>query len=635
MLRLIDLTAARGVRTLYSSVSLTASDGERIGLTGANGCGKSTLFALILGELAPESGQVEAPPFARIAHVAQDIDATEDSALDYVLAGHAPLMAARAALLAAESADDHDPLAHAHANLAELNEGAIAAQAGSVLSGLGFAQSDLSRAVSEFSGGWRNRLALARALLQPADLLLLDEPTNHLDLDSVIWLEAWLKKQPATVLLISHDREFLDRCTTDTWHIAENRIRRYAGNYSAFELAWAEQVRQQDAAAKAYARAAAHLQSFVDRFRAKATKARQAQSRIKMLERLVAVEPARASREWRFEFLEPRKLPERLLDTEALRLAYGKRTILDEVRFLIRSGDRIGILGVNGAGKSTLVKSIAGELVPAAGELRRGAGLAIGYFAQHQLDQLRPDESPLQHLRRLAGETDPQARDQDLRSFLGAFWFGAELAASPIGPMSGGEKARCALALLAWMRPNLLLLDEPTNHLDMQAREALTVALSSFGGALILVSHDRHLLRATTDQLWLVHDGLVTPFDGDLDEYAALVLASRRVAREADGRGESEAVSRRDERREAARERQRLTSARRPVQQKLAKLEEEIARLTDELRELDARLALPDFYHGDGEIVAEALRNRGALAHRLEALEARWLQLQEQLEAIE
>jgi len=635
MLRLIDLTAARGVRTLYSSVSLTASDGERIGLTGANGCGKSTLFALILGELAPESGQVEAPPFARIAHVAQDIDATEDSALDYVLAGHAPLMAARAALLAAESADDHDALAHAHANLAELNEGALAAQAGSVLSGLGFAQSDLSRAVSEFSGGWRNRLALARALLQPADLLLLDEPTNHLDLDSVIWLEAWLKKQPATVLLISHDREFLDRCTTDTWHIAENRIRRYAGNYSAFELAWAEQVRQQDAAAKAYARAAAHLQSFVDRFRAKATKARQAQSRIKMLERLVAVEPARASREWRFEFLEPRKLPERLLDTEALRLTYGKRTILDEVRFLIRSGDRIGILGVNGAGKSTLVKSIAGELVPAAGELRRGAGLAIGYFAQHQLDQLRPDESPLQHLRRLAGETDPQARDQDLRSFLGAFWFGAELAASPIGPMSGGEKARCALALLAWMRPNLLLLDEPTNHLDMQAREALTVALSSFGGALIIVSHDRHLLRATTDQLWLVHDGLVTPFDGDLDEYAALVLASRRVAREADGRGESEAVSRRDERREAARERQRLTSARRPVQQKLAKLEEEIARLTDELRELDARLALPDFYHGDGEIVAEALRNRGALAHRLEALEARWLQLQEQLEAIE
>ena len=492
-----------------------------------------------------------------------------------------------------------------------------------MLSGLGFAQYDLSRTVSEFSGGWRNRLALARALLQPADLLLLDEPTNHLDLDSVIWLEAWLKKQPATVLLISHDREFLDRCTTVTWHIAENRIRRYAGNYSAFELAWAEQVRQQDVAAKAYARAAAHLQSFVDRFRAKAAKARQAQSRIKMLERLVAVEPARASREWRFEFLEPRKLPERLLDAEALRLAYGKRTILDEVGFLIRSGDRIGILGVNGAGKSTLVKSIAGELVPAAGELRRGAGLAIGYFAQHQLDQLRPDESPLQHLRRLAGETDPQARDQDLRSFLGAFWFGAELAASPIGPMSGGEKARCALALLAWMRPNLLLLDEPTNHLDMQAREALTVALSSFGGALILVSHDRHLLRATTDQLWLVHDGLVTPFDGDLDEYAALVLASRRVAREADGRGESEAVSRRDERREAARERQRLTSARRPVQQKLAKLEEEIARLTDELRELDARLALPDFYHGDGEIVAEALRNRGALAHRLEALEAR------------
>jgi ATP-binding cassette subfamily F protein 3 len=634
MLRLIELAAARGVRTLYRNTSLTAADGERIGLTGANGSGKSTLLALILGELPPESGRVEAPPPQRIAHVAQDIEATDDTALEYVLAGHAPLMAARAQLAAAEAADDHDALAHAHAILAEANEGAIAAQAASVLNGLGFAQSDLSRPVAEFSGGWRNRLALARALLRPADLLLLDEPTNHLDLDSVIWLETWLKRQPATVLLISHDREFLDRCTNVTWHIADGGIRRYAGNYSAFELAWAEQLRQQDAAAKAYARTAAHLQGFVDRFRAKATKARQAQSRIKMLERLVAVEPVRSSREWRFEFPEPHRLPERLLDAEDLRLAYGQRTILDEVKFLIRSGDRIGILGVNGAGKSTLVKSIAGQLAPAAGELRRGAGLTIGYFAQHQLDQLRPDESPLQHLRRVALETDPQAREQDLRSFLGGFRFGADLAASPVGPMSGGEKARCALALLAWNRPNLLLLDEPTNHLDMETREALTVALSSFGGALILVSHDRHLLRATTDQLWLVHDGLVSSFDGDLDEYAAFVLASRRVPRETEGGGAVVPSSRRDERREAARERQRLASARRPLQQKIEKLEDEIAGLTGALRELDARLAVPDFYRGDGDAVAEALRNRGTLAHRLEQLESRWLHLHGELESI-
>ena len=634
MLRLIDLAAARGVRTLYRNISLSAAPGERVGLTGANGSGKSTLFALLLGELAAEAGRIEAPPPVRIAHVAQDIEASEASAIDYVLAGHAPLMAARAELAAAESSGDDLLLSQAHAHLAELNEGAIAAQAATVLAGLGFAQSDLARPVAEFSGGWRNRLALARALLCPADLLLLDEPTNHLDLDSVIWLEAWLKRQPATVLLISHDREFLDRCTTVTWHIADATIRRYAGNYSAFELAWAEQQRQQEAAAKAYARTAAHLQSFVDRFRAKATKARQAQSRIKMLERLVAVEPARAGRQWRFEFPEPRRLPERLLDAEDLRLAYGPRTILDQVTFLIRSGDRIGILGVNGAGKSTLVKSIAGELAPTAGELRRGNGLAIGYFAQHQLDQLRPDESPLQHLRRIALEADPQTREQDLRNFLGQFRFGAEMASSPVGPMSGGEKARCALALLAWSRPNLLLLDEPTNHLDMETREALTMALSSFGGALLLVSHDRHLLRATTDQLWLVHDGRVATFDGDLDEYAALVLASRKVGRDGDARSAAEAVNRRDERREAARERQRLADARRPLQRQIDRLEAEIAGVAAELRELDARLASSDFYHGAGDEVAEALRTRGTLATRLEQLESGWLALHGQLEAI-
>jgi len=634
MLRLIDLAAARGVRTLYRNVSLTAPPGERIGLTGANGSGKSTLFALLLGELAAEAGRIEAPPPSRIGHVAQDIEASSESALDYVLAGHSPLVAARAELAAAEAGGDDLRLSQAHAQLAELNEGAIAAQAATVLAGLGFAQSDLVRPVAEFSGGWRNRLALARALTRPADLLLLDEPTNHLDLDSVIWLEAWLKRQPATVLLISHDREFLDRCTTVTWHIADGAIRRYAGNYSAFELAWAEQQRQQDAAAKAYARTAAHLQSFVDRFRAKATKARQAQSRIKMLERLVAVETVRAGREWRFEFPEPRRLPERLLDAENLCLAYGPRTILADVKFLIRSGDRIGILGVNGAGKSTLVKSIAGELAPAAGELRRGNGLAIGYFAQHQLDQLRPDESPLQHLRRIALAAEPQAREQDLRNFLGQFRFGAELASSPVGPMSGGEKARCALALLAWGRPNLLLLDEPTNHLDMETREALTMALSSFGGALLLVSHDRHLLRAATDQLWLVHDGRVAVFDGDLDEYAALVLASRKVGREGESRPAADAVTRRDERREAARARQRLADARRPVQRKIDRLEDEIAALTAQLRELDARLAAPDFYHGAGDEVAAVLRSRGTLATRLEQLESRWLALHGELEAI-
>ncbi len=643
MLRLIDLALARGVNVLYRNVSLIAPPGERIGLVGANGCGKSTLFAAILGELSLEHGTMEAPKPARIAHVAQDIEATEDSALDYVLAGHAPLMAARAELAAAESAHDEMRLAQAHATLAELNEGALAAQALTVMHGLGFADAVTGKKVREFSGGWRNRLALARALLRPADLLLLDEPTNHLDLDSVVWLENWLKRQQATVLVISHDREFLDRCTETTWHVADGTIRRYAGNYSAFETAWLEQLRQQDAAAKAYERTAAHLQKFIDRFRAQATKARQAQSRMKMLEKLQAVEPARAKREWRFEFPPPVKLPERLLDAEDLRLAYpsreggGERTILDRVKFLVRSGDRIGILGVNGAGKSTLVKAIAGDLAPAGGELRRGQGLAIGYFAQHQLDQLRPDETPLQHLRRIAMDTRPDVREQELRDFLGQYRFSGELATRPVGPMSGGEKARCALALIAWHRPNLLLLDEPTNHLDMETREALTMALSSFDGALVLVSHDRHLLRATTDQLWLVHDGRVAEFDGDLDDYAALVLAARRDSRDAESttaRADG-GVDRKELRKQEAAERQRLANARKPLQQQLTKVEKELAQVSSELRELDARLADPDFYHsGDADEVARLIRRRGELAPKVEQLEERWLALSSELESI-
>jgi ATP-binding cassette subfamily F protein 3 len=632
MLRLIDVALARGPRTLYRGVSLIARPGERIGLIGANGCGKSTLFAAILGELTTESGVIEAPPAARIAHVAQDIDAPELSALDYVLSGHAPLAAARAELAAAEAGGDEMQLAHAHAALAELNEGAIVAAAQGVMHGLGFAASDGARAVAAFSGGWRNRLALARALLRPADLLLLDEPTNHLDLDSVVWLEAWLKRQPATVLVISHDREFLDRVVETVWHVDQSAIRRYAGDYSAFELAWLEQQKQQDAAARAYARTAAHLQSFVDRFRAKATKARQAQSRLKMLERLTAVEPVRARREWRFEFPEPVRVPERLLDAEDLALGYGERVVLAGVTASVRAGDRIGVLGVNGAGKSTLVKAIAREITPRAGELRRGQGLAIGYFAQHQLDQLRPDESPLAHLRRLALETRPDAREQELRDFLGTFRFSGEMASAPLGPMSGGEKARCALALIAWQRPNLLVLDEPTNHLDMETREALTMALSSYEGALLLVSHDRHLLRAACDQLWLVHDGRVAPFDGDLDDYGALVLASRRDRRES---AEPDGPNRRAQRQQAAAERQRRAETLRPLQTRLRKLEDEIARVSDELRELDARLASPDFYHaGLEDEVAAVLKRRGELARRSEALEDDWLRVTAELEAM-
>jgi ATP-binding cassette, subfamily F, member 3 len=674
MLRLLDIALARGIRVLYKNVSLIARPGERIGLVGANGCGKSTLFAAILGDLALEAGSMERPKLERIAHVAQDIEAPDESALDYVLAGHAPLMAARTELAQADAGHDEMALAHAHAHMAEINEGAVIAQAKTVMHGLGFAEAQTIKRVAEFSGGWRNRLALSRALLRPADLLLLDEPTNHLDLDSVVWLEAWLKRQEATVLVISHDREFLDRCTETTWNVADTTITRYAGNYSAFELAWLERIKQQDAAARAYERTSSHLQSFIDRFRAQATKARQAQSRIKMLEKLQAVEPARARREWRFEFLQPLKVPERLIDAEDMRLGYDERSVLDNVQFTISSGDRIGVLGVNGAGKSTLVKAIARDLTPQSGELRRGAGLEIGYFAQHQLDQLRADESPLQHLRRLALDLKPNAREQELRDFLGTYRFSGDLANQPTGPMSGGEKARCALALLAWRRPNLLVLDEPTNHLDMETREALTMALSSFEGALLLVSHDRHLLRATTDTLWLVHDGRLGTFEGDLDDYAALVLASRREEsdkrsekrggrggnkrgdqhgdqngnrhndRPAENEGDANgnpAGNATDERRskelrkQEADDRQRLASTRRPLQTQLQKIEKELAPVSAELRELDSKLADPDFYHaGDAADVAVTLKRRGELALKVESLEERWLQLQTQLEAI-
>ncbi|MFM2446605.1 MAG: hypothetical protein RI936_1052 [Pseudomonadota bacterium] len=629
MLRLERLSLARGARVLYRDVTLVAPPAERIGLVGANGSGKSSLFAAILGEIDAEAGELETPPAARIAHVAQDIEAVDQPALDYVVAAHLPLAEARAELAAAEHGADEMRLAHAHARLAELNEGAILAQARTILHGLGFAERDGARAVADFSGGWRNRLALARALLRPADLLLLDEPTNHLDLDSVVWLESWLRRQPATVLLISHDREFLDRSATTIWAVEDETIRRYAGNYTDYETARIEQLRQQDAAARTYERSAAHLQKFIDRFRAQATKARQAQSRIKMLERLQAVEPVRARREWRFEFPQPRQLPERLLDAEDLALGYGTRRVLEGVGFTVRAGDRVGILGVNGAGKSTLVKAISGELAPLAGELRRGQGLAIGYFAQHQLDQLRHDETPLAHLRRAA----PETREQELRDFLGRYRFSGEMATSLVGPMSGGEKARLALALIAWERPNLLVLDEPTNHLDMETREALTLALTAYEGALLLVSHDRHLLRAAAETLWLVHDGRLASFEGDLDDYAALVLASRREGAEP----ASEAgASRKEQRRADAQERQRLAQTRKPLQAELAKLEKELARVSTEVRELDARLADADFYTaGDADEVATTIRRRGELASRVETIETRWLEVTEALEAIQ
>lgn len=640
MLRLLNLALMRGTRLLYAHANLIASPGERIGLVGPNGCGKSTLFAAILGDLAPEDGELETPPHERIAHVAQSFTVEDISCIDCVLSGHAPLMNAKAALKRAEASGDEMALAAAHSELAEVNEGAVVAQAKAILAGLGFAEADSCRKVHDFSGGWRNRIQLARALMRPADLLLLDEPTNHLDIDSLIWLENWLRRVEATVIIISHDREFLDRAVNTIWSVEDGTICRYAGNYSQFELARIEKLRAQESARRAYETQAAHLTSFIERFRAKATKARQAQSRIKMLEKLQAVEPVRAKREWRFNFLKPLRLPEHLVDGENLKIGYGDKVVLSGVSFSIRSGERIGILGVNGAGKSTLVKAIVGELTPMSGELRRGQGLEIGYFAQHQLDQLRMDETPLEHLRHLA----PDAQEQELRDFLGTYRFSGDFAEAKVAPMSGGEKARLALALIAWKKPNLLVLDEPTNHLDMETREALTMALSTYEGAVLLVSHDRHLLRAVTDELWLVHEGRKEVFEGDLDDYAKIVLDHRRVTaaearaeHQADkaARNEAQPVNNKEARRLAAQERARIAELRKPLKKELEKVEREMNALSEKLKALDTQLADPAFYNGaDQGKVAQTLREHGELAPKVEALEMHWLELSEKIEAL-
>ena len=630
MLRLQSVTLMRGVRVLYSNATLLANSGERIGLVGNNGCGKSSLLAAILGEAPIESGEIDAPAMHLIGHVAQDIDEVDEVAIEWVLSGHGPLMQARADL--AQAQNDMQ-LAQAHATLAELNEGAIEAQAKIILHGLGFTEAATMQRVKDFSGGWRNRLALARALMCPAQLLLLDEPTNHLDMDSVIWLEAWLKRQQATTVIISHDREFLDRCVNTIWSIEDGTIHRYAGNYSAFEAMRIERLRQQDAAAKAYERESAHLQSFIDRFRYKATKARQAQSRIKMLERLKAVEPVRATREWRFEFLQPERCPEHLVEAKSVCLGYGEKRILNNVSFSIRSGERIGVLGVNGAGKSTLIKGICQELSVQHGEFRFGQGLQIGYFAQHQLEQLREDESPLQHLRRKA----PEEREQVLRDFLGRFKFSGDMASSPVGPFSGGEKARLALALLAWDKPNLLVLDEPTNHLDMETREALTMALSSFEGSVLIVSHDRHLLSATTERLMLVHNGEVSEFDGDLDDYATLVLENRKATLSA-SKAKNDTVTpntnKKEARQQAAQERQRIAQLKKPLQKQLSAIEKKLDPLNKELKELDEKLADSAFYEGNPDYVAQTLKRRGEVAQAVEELEMQWLEVSEAIEAI-
>ena len=546
MILLKNLSLRRSAKVLLDNASVSINPGEKVGLVGRNGAGKSSLFALLNGSLHEDKGDFSMPSQWRMAQVAQDMPETAESATDFVIAGDTVLAEAQREVEASEASDDGERMAHAYMALHDAGAHDAQSRAQALILGLGFQVRELDRPVNSFSGGWRMRLQLARALMCPSDLLLLDEPTNHLDLDALVWLEAWLKKYPGTLLVISHDREFLDAVTNVTLHIENGQLTRYGGNYSTFEDMRAEQMALQQAAYARQQDKIAHLQAFINRFKAKASKAKQAQSRVKALDRMEKLAPMLASADFSFEFKEPLSLPNPMLTIDDASFGYppangtGVPTVI--VRGVSKSvfaGQRIGILGANGQGKSTLVKTLARDLAVVAGAVTKGKGLNIGYFAQQELDVLRPDESPLQHMIRLARDTIANggagqfsSREQDLRTFLGSFNFNGDMVNQAVGTLSGGEKARLVLAMLVWQRPNLLLLDEPTNHLDLATREALAVALNEFEGTLMLVSHDRALLRSVCDEFWLVTRGGVEPFDGDLDDYQRYLLDEGRRLRE-------------------------------------------------------------------------------------------------------
>ena len=626
MITLRQLTLARGGKLLLEGIDLTLHAGQKIGVVGPNGSGKSSLFALLLGDLHQEAGDLELPGRLAVAHVSQEVPAGTQAAIDYVIDGDAPLRALEQALAQAHEQDEGERLAALYEAFEHAGGYAARSRAAGLMHGLGFAAAEQEQAIDAFSGGWRMRLKLARALMCRSDLLLLDEPTNHLDLDAVIWLEQWLRDYPGTLLAISHDRDFLDGTAGHILAIEQCRLKLYTGNYSAFEVQRAMQLSQQQAAYQKQQREIAHLHSYVERFRAKATKARQAQSRIKALARMEVISPAHVDTPFDFRMREPLAGPDPLLTLEDAAAGYGARTVLAGIKFSIGAGARIGLLGRNGAGKSTLIKLLAGKLAPLAGTRHEGKGLAIGYFAQHQIEVLRPDESPLRHLARL----DPRTREQELRDFLGGFDFRGDMALAPVAPFSGGEKARLALALLVWQRPNLILLDEPTNHLDLEMRHALTLALQEYEGAIMLVSHDRHLLRTTADSLWLLANGGVQPFDGDLDDYRDW-LRQREAGADA---GEVLATTRKQQKRDEAAARNQRYAQKRPLTQRLAKLERRMDELERERKPLGLWLADPESY-ADKEKLQSALLREAALRLELERAEEEWLALQSELEQLD
>lgn len=625
MLVFSELSLRRGVKALLNSASFSIHAGQHVGVTGANGVGKSSLFSLIRGELAADTGNFTKPPSWVVAHVKQETPSSSQSALEYALQGDAEYIRLQEQIAQAEGAH----LGELHARLDAIDGYTAESRAATLLHGLGFSAADIQRSVSSFSGGWRMRLNLAQALMCRSDLLLLDEPTNHLDLDAVIWLQDWLKNYQGTMLLISHDREFLDAICSHIAHIEQGRLTVYTGNYSTFEITRAERLAQQQAAYQKQQTEIAHIQKYVDRFRAKATKARQAQSRLKALERMERIAPAHVDSQFQFQFREPEKLPDRLLNMEKVNIGYGDKTIVGNVRLQILPTERLGLIGPNGAGKSTLIKFLAGELAAQSGECWQAQDLKIGYFAQHQLEQLDPQQTAFQHLR----ELDKQAREQDLRNYLGGFGFQGERVDEVVAPFSGGEKARLALALLIYQRPNLLLLDEPTNHLDLEMRLALSMALQVFSGAMVIVSHDRHLLKTVTDELLLVDSGQVTEFDGDLDDYATWLQNRFRANTTNTTNTNQDAVhtatARKDQRREAAERRKQLQ----PLKRKVDQLEQQLDKLTEQQQQLETQL-------GDTELYSEAnkaklkdlLQQKAQVDTQLETVEMTWIEASEAYE---
>jgi ATP-binding cassette subfamily F protein 3 len=671
MITLKNVVLRRGAKVILDSASVTLNPGEKVGLVGRNGAGKSSLFAMLNGTLHEDGGEYYIPAQWRMAQVAQDMPETEQSATSYVVEGDVVLLAAQAEVDASEASGDGDRMAHAYMDLYDSGAHDAQARAQALILGLGFKVSELDNPVNSFSGGWRMRLQLARALMCPSDLLLLDEPTNHLDLDALVWLEAWLKRYQGTMLVISHDREFLDAVTDVTVHIEGAKLTRYGGNYSKFEDLRSEQMALQQGAYAKQQDKIAHLQKFIDRFKAKASKAKQAQSRVKALDRMEKIAPLLAEADFTFEFKEPANLPNPMLSMQNVYFGYPPpadapegtppTVIVQNVSKSVLAGQRIGILGANGQGKSTVVKTIARALAPISGEMTEGKGLNIGYFAQQELDVLRPADNPLEHMIRLvkevsaAGKISGQpTREQDLRSFLGNFNFGGDMVKQAVGSMSGGEKARLVLCMIVWQRPNLLLLDEPTNHLDLATREALSMALNEFEGTVMLVSHDRALLRAVCDEFWMVSRGGVAPFDGDLDDYQRYLLDEAKRQREEAKKSTSSAAAapaasatntvaisansigatttfdakKPANKKDEAQRRQQQSDTTKPLRKELEKIDSRMQALSTERDSLQTLLTRTTA----AAEIAQTGKRLKAIENDLGTLEERWLELTDQLE---